>query len=273
MIGFKNGEFVDESQVTVPVDSLMVNRGYGAFEFLGIKNGNPFYMERHMARFQNSLKMLRLSIPYSIPDVQMLVQSLIEKNNLTDFHLKLFALPLSNSYSEPLIETGLFMIPVIMPVYPTVMYQTGTNLILKEYTRFLPQVKSTSYMPSVLWQNEVEEAKALDVLYHTNRIIRETSRGNIFMVRQNQVLTPGSLILKGITRSIVLELLIEKHISVSETEVPSSDLFSADEVFVTSTTKEIVPIVRIDKQVIGNGKPGPVTRMVMEEFKKLKESY
>ena len=97
----------------------------------------------------------------------------------------------------------------------------------------------------------------------------ETTKSNIFIVRNNHVFTPGANVLKGITRSIVIDILHEKQISFSEKEVSTEELFSSDEVFITSTTKGVAPIVKIDGQPIGDGNVGPVSKMLIEEYKKL----
>lgn len=271
MIGFDNGNYVPISQITIPADSLSVNRGYGAYEFLGVHNGIPFYLDRHLQRFANSLKILRLYSNYS-ESLKEIVAELIRLNINPDFYLKFFVLPL-NSNNPERMEGGMYIFPAVFPSFNALEFETGMALISREYQRFLPEAKSTAYLAGQYWQHEINQAKALDVLFHSHSLITETSRGNVFMVKNGRIITPKNDILKGITRSVVIDLMQQKGLDFVEQDISFTELLEADEVFVTSTTKEVMPIIRIDNKQIGDGKPASTTKWVMQEFARHKKAY
>ena len=214
------------------------------------------------------MSILRIGIPYSRSEIRAIIETLAEKNTAGNYGLKFFAVPI-DSADPDIYQSDLYITPVDLPVYSPEMAEKGSALITKEYARFLPEAKSTNYLPIVFWENEVKKHGAIDVLYYFNNHVLETSKSNIFIVRNNQAFTPGINVLKGITRSIVIDILHEKQIQFSEKDVLTDELFAADEVFITSTTKEVAPIVKIDGKIIGNGKVGTVSKILMEAYQKL----
>jgi branched-subunit amino acid aminotransferase/4-amino-4-deoxychorismate lyase len=263
--GFNNGRFTQIEQIITPIDCLTVNRGYAAYEFLRIKNGKPFFFDRHMARLIKTLEIMRLTIPFGLKEIETSVAELSEKNNMQNGYLKFFAIP--SSSSQLLNPADFYIIPFHGSEYPDETYQTGSNLIMKEYARFLPEAKTTNYVASAYWQYEMDQKKAIDVLYFSGNEVFETSRGNLFIARGNEIYTPDRQILKGITRSIVSDLA--KRFKISEQAISVRDLFWADEVFITSTTKKIMPIVQINNAEIGKGVPGPVSIALLEMYNEL----
>jgi branched-subunit amino acid aminotransferase/4-amino-4-deoxychorismate lyase len=272
MLGYQNKQFLEAKEIVIAADSIAANRGYGAFDFFGVINGKPFYLERHLDRFFNTMQLMRLGIKESKADVQKIIFEVINKNELSDFHIKLFAYPL-NTMHGGIIESQLFVIPVILSKETGYDYKNGIKIITKEYQRFLPEAKSTNYLPLVYWQNEIDKAGAVDVLYHSEGYIRESSRGNVFVVKKGNVSTPGEKMLRGISRSVVLDILEENSIKKNETDISVEELLNADEVFLSSTTKKILPIVKIDNHIIGNGLVGAVTKTVLTTFRQLQNHY
>lgn len=271
MIGFSNGIYVPVSQITIPADSLAVNRGYGAYEFFGVHNRKPFYLDRHLQRFANSLNGLRLYSTY-FDELEVIVNELIRLNPIPDFYLKLFVLPINANHPQKM-EGGMYIFPVIFPPFSSSEFEIGKPLISKDYQRFLPETKSTAYLAGQYWQYEIDFAGALDVLFHSQSMVTETSRGNIFMVKNGRIITPDKNILKGITRSVVIDLFRKHDLNSIEQQITFEELLSADEVFVTSTTKEVMPIIKIDDRQITDGKPGPTTQWVIREFLQHKKEY
>ena len=141
-------------------------------------------------------------------------------------------------------------------------FENGVGLIRDEFVRPNPEVKSLYYFNTLRLQKKLLEYKAVDVLFHSQRI-SEASRANLFFVKGDQVLTPASDILKGITRSKVLSLFPEIRVEDVETE----QLYEFDEVFMTSTTRDVTPVVAVEGRQIGQGEPGPVTRKVQAAFR------
>ena len=271
MIGFHNGVFRELSEISIPITSISINRGYGAFEFFEVINHRPFYGDRHLVRFHHSLRCLKLKTDFD-NRLDQIVGELIERTPLSDFYIKMFALP-HESLHNGNYEASLYLFPTVMPVYDDSIYKEGAHLILKNYMRFMPEAKSTNYLAGQYWIDEITDKQIVDVLFHYEDIISETSRGNIFSVCKGEVTTPGQNILKGITRSIVVDILNSKGIPFKEANIHISELLCADELFLSSTTKLVLPITQTGNTTIGNGKPGEITQIIMAEFKKIKEMF
>ncbi len=263
-IAFNNGTFGNISKILVPLDSITVNRAYAAYEFLRINNSKPFYVDRHLDRLFKTLELMRFSISFQRNDIEQIIDEMIVKNNVSDFYLKFFAI--TETSNKAINPASFFITPFQGHDYQDEMYQNGAILIMKEYSRFLPEAKTTNYVASAYWQYEMDEKKAIDVLYFSGNEVFETSRGNLFIVKGNNIFTPDKNILKGITRSIVLDLAKNLY-PVKEQAISVRDLFWADEVFITSTTKKIMPIININNSGIGNGKVGPVSTNILKLYK------
>lgn len=273
MIGFNNGIYEPIAAIGVPVTSLSINRGYGAFEFFEITNGRPFYGERHLARFKRSLQILNLRTDFD-DQLEAVVSEVIRLSEIQHAYLKLFALPHDlNCMDDGVRKAALYVFPTEMPLFDPILYKEGARLITHYYQRFLPEAKTTSYLPGQYWMDKECDPMVADVLYHNGRTVQESSRGNIFVVKDGAVVTPADGVLKGITRGLVLELLPEMGILHTEAEVSLDLLYGADEVFVSSTTKHILPVSKIDDKLIGSGKPGPITCKIRERFMQLKYEY
>ena len=270
--GYNNGQFIETGKMSVSVDNLGINRGYGAFDFFGVINHNPFYLERHLDRFMRTIELLRLEISCNRNEIQSLIEETIHRNSVSDFQIKLFALPLLPD-SAGSLKSGLYILPVKVAHYDDELYSKGARLITKNYTRFLPEAKSTNYLPMVFWYAELLEQQATDVLYLTGHVVRETSRANIFVVKNGTVFTPGEGMLKGITRSIVFDILSGLSIQLVTDELLINDLLNADEIFISSTTKKIMPVVEINGEKIGGGSVGQITKRIMEEFELIQKDF
>lgn len=272
MIGYSKGKYITTSNITIAADSIAANRGYGAFDFLCVINGKPFYLDRHIDRFFNTMDLMRLSIEQSPEQLYQIIYKLIEQTNLDNFFIKLFAYPVEGFLGDQ-IKCELHAIPVVIPSDASYDYENGIKLITKEYQRFLPEAKSTNYLPLVYWQNEISAANAVDVLYYSNGSVRETSRGNVFVVKGGQVITPNEKILKGISRSVVIDILKEKRIPFIEQTISIKDLYSADEVFLSSTTKKILPVVQLEEKKIGDGTVGLLSKRLMFLFEEIQNNW
>ena len=145
------------------------------------------------------------------------------------------------------------------------MYENGVKLIEVEYIRDFPHIKSTNYLMSTMLAGKMKEKGAVDVLYHYQDQISEASRCNFFLVFDNEIKTSEAQILNGITRQRVLELP-GLPLPINLTSPRMSELGKANEAFITSTTKGVLPVIQVGDQVIGDGKVGPVTKQLMEQI-------
>jgi branched-subunit amino acid aminotransferase/4-amino-4-deoxychorismate lyase len=264
-IGFKSGEFSAVKDITIPLDGIGPGRSYAVYEFCRVHKGRVFYGERHLDRLFHSLLLMNLNIGYSREKIEGIIEETIAKNKARDFFLKIFAFPEKDIKKDTLAP--LYILPVYIPPFPDEIYQKGATLILKEYQRFLPEAKSTNYIASVFWQHEMDKTGAIDVLFkHRNKIL-ECSRGNIFIVKDETFITPGQHILNGITRSIVLDIIKNEGLPFQVRQIKTSELPGADEIFISSTTKLVMPVVRINKLSVNDGKPGPLSLKILDKYK------
>lgn len=272
MIGFHNGNYFALQDLSIPITSTTINRSYAAFEFFTLVNHQPFYLNRHLNRLFQTLEILRIQLDYDKNELTTIIQQLIEKNPTQNISYKIFVIPEPDAAYD-FFKGDLFIFPIINPVKETITAKTGAKLLLKAYSRFLPEAKTTNYTAYVYWENEVLNQQAIDVLYHHANYIRETSRSNIFMVKNNIIYTPLKDVLKGITRSIAIDLIQKNNFTLKEKEISLTELFQADEVFITSTTREIMPVSVIDATLINQGKIGNITQQLMTDFRTLKNNY
>lgn len=262
--GFYNNRYTKASQIKISPDNLAIGRGYAAFEFFRVINGQPFYLERHLDRFFNTLHLLRLNINYSRPQLIQIFEEIIHKNGQPNCFIKIYALPGNSLQLEQ--TSRLLILPVDIAASPDLVYDQGVCLLFKEYARFLPEAKSTNYLPAVFWQNEMDAYNAFDVLYYSNNQVHESSRGNVFIVKKGKICTPNKDILKGITKSIVSDIIKSRNFPFEERPIFKDELLDADEVFITSTTKLVLPVVKIDTKLIADGKPGKITMELYQLF-------
>ncbi|MDO9261800.1 MAG: aminotransferase class IV, partial [Flavobacteriaceae bacterium] len=272
MIGFYNENYTDIGHLSLPICSTTINRSYAAFEFFTLVNHKPFYLDRHLNRLFQTLDILRIRLDYDNNKLIEIIQQLILQNPTENISYKIFVIPEPISNFD-FFKADLFIFPIINPLKEPISFKTGAKLLLKAYSRFLPEAKTTNYTAYVYWENEVQHQQAIDVLYFDANFIKETSRSNIFIVKNNTIYTPKKSVLKGITRSITIDLIQKNKQNFIEKEITVDELLLADEVFVTSTTREIMPISLIDATLINQGKIGKITQQLMTDFITLKNNY
>lgn len=268
-----NGELVPESEASIHVSDLGLLRGYGIFDFFLVEENIPLFVEDYLQRFFRSAAMIRLQPSFSEEEVHRQILEVIARNELQNAAIRLV---LTGGNSPDGITPARPNLVVMMhpyPTYPAAYYHSGAILITDEHQRYLPEVKTINYLNSILLQQKMKEAGAVDVLYHEHGLLSETARSNFFLVTPEQtvVTAPGG-VLAGITRMKVLELARAKF-KVEERPLRLSDLDSAAETFITGSTKKVMPVIRIDDRVIGNGQVGPVTSTLMEDFARYTQKY
>lgn len=273
MIAFINNEFLEEQEAKLQVGDLAIQRGYGVFDYFRTRNYVPLFIDDYLERLSNSVRGLGLDWSYTREEIKNIIQKLIEKNNIPDAGFRII---LTGGYSPDSFHpaTSNFIILQQLVTLPEQQkFDKGLRIVLHEYMRDLPEIKSINYLMGIYLQNKIQENKADDVLYYKDNSILEFPRSNVFIVTKEQtVVTPSKNVLHGITRKKVIELA-RKHYKVEERPVSVTELKQAAEVFLTSTTKRILPVVQVDDVVIGNGKPGDVTTNLYHNFVAMEEAY
>ncbi|MFK7775186.1 MAG: aminotransferase class IV [Saprospiraceae bacterium] len=269
-----NGKIVLAKNAKLQVTDLGLLRGYGIFDFLKVENGIPLFIEDHMVRFQNSAKEMGLKLGYSVEELKKFVMKLISKNEFKRGGMKII---LTGGYSEdgylPAKESNMIILLTHFKVPSKKTYAKGVKLMLHEHFRHSAFVKTTNYIEPIRLVNDLKKANAVDVLYHWDGKISESSRSNFFIVKKDKtIITSTSHVLKGITRKRVMNLAKE-HYKVIEKDITFRDLKNATEAFLSSTTKGTLPIVQVDGIKIGNGKPGKISLHLNELLKKQTKIY
>ncbi|MEP7142528.1 MAG: aminotransferase class IV [Ferruginibacter sp.] len=271
MFAFVNHYFLDEDKATLQVGDLAIQRGYGIFDFFRTRKNIPLFLDDYLDRFFNSAAKMRLQPAQTREELTAIIYELIKKNNLPESGIKVI---LTGGYSpesyEP-VAPNLIILQQKLPLPLPDRFATGIKVITHEYQRDLPEIKSINYLMGVWLQQKIKEQYADDVLYYKEGIISEFPRSNVFMVtRDGKIVTPSDHILHGITRKKLLELAATKY-TIEQRAVNIEEIKNAAEVFMTSTTKRLLPVTRIDDVVIGNGVAGPITVLLNTAFIKMEE--
>ena len=280
---YLNGTFVDEAQAKVSVFDHGLLYGDGVFEGIRSYDGLIFKLREHIDRLFESAHTIMLKIPMSQEALIGVVKQSLRVNKLTDAYIRLVVTRGEGDLGldpRKCKRPTVFVIADKIQLYPKKLYDQGLALITVATQRNVPealnpQIKSLNYLNNILAKIEAINAgyEEAIMLSHSG-YVTECTGENIFLVKGKQLLTPPPYIgvLRGITRQTVMTLGARQHLDVREELVTRHDLFNADEVFLTGTAAEIVPVVKIDGRVIGAGKPGPVTKKLQQGFRQLTKS-
>lgn len=266
-ICYLNGKYVPFDQACLPLNDLGIVRGYGVFDFLRTYNGVPFKLREHIQRLQNSAKLIGLSIPWSTQEIEAIAQDTLGRNNLPEANIRIVVTGGSSSdFITPLGQPSLMVIVTPVSEYPREYYEQGVKAITLQIERFLPTAKSLNYISAIGALQQAKVTNAVEALYVNQQgHVLEGTTTNLFLFRGSQLITPKEGILNGITKDVVLELA-KNQFEIVEQPIYYSDLSSCDEAFITSSTKEILPVVQIDDLHISHGKLGENTQVLMHLF-------
>lgn len=258
-----NGQIVDEDSAFIPINNMGVQRGFGVFDFFRVRDGKPMFMKDHLDRFDQSQKFMDLAFKIGRDEIQQAISNLQEKNGFKYGGFKLVLLADDEEDSNDLMP----FFYILNTKLPKKKGSVPSRLISHEYLRQFPHIKSVSYFQACLLQKEMKNAKAIDVVYYHEGIISEAARSSIFIVRENKLLTPKRDILEGVTRKNILKFSSE-IIETQITDITIEQLQEADEIFISSTLKEVMPITHLDGKQIGDGKIGLWTQKISDRFHK-----
>ncbi len=268
-----NGQLTPKATASIGVTDLALSRGYGIFDFFVVKRGHPLFFDDYFDRMENSARELHLNLPFSRAAIKQQIYELIAANNLTHAGLKLI---MTGGYSQDgytPATPNLIILAAPPPNYPASKYDQGVKLMLHEYHRTFPSAKSINYMVGVSLLPQMRAAGAEDILFYYGGQIHETVRANFFIVTNDRTLvTPEDDILKGITRKQTLALAVPFY-KIEKRVIRKEELATAKEAFISSSTKQIMPVVKIDDTTIGSGQPGKVTLHLLELLRQKEETY
>lgn len=263
-----NNEILPTENASLRVNDLALQRGYGIFDFFKTLNNKPLFLDDHLDRFYQSASILQLPVNYTRDVLKDRLQQLMAHNNIPNAGIRI---TLTGGYSTDGYSPGTPNLIITQQPLPDnrALQATGIHLATYPHQRQLPAAKSIDYLMAVWLQPFVKQQQAQDVLYHYNNIVTECPRSNFFIITANDtIITPGHNILKGVIRKQVLALAAARF-PVQEKEITLHDIYQAKEAFITSTTKNILPVVKIDGQVISNGTPGAITTLLANDLQQL----
>ena len=270
-------KLVDEQDAKVSVFDHGLLYGDGVFEGIRVYSKRVFELDAHIERLYNSAKGIRLDIPMSKEQLVAAIHKTVEANGVIDGYIRLVitrgigSLGLNPFTCEtPLV----FIIADNIQLYPEELYVKGMKIISATTVRnhplaIPPQIKSLNYLNNILAKIEALDYDVPEaIMYNHEGYVAEATGDNVFMVRKGIIYTPPTEAggLEGITRTVVIRLAGKEGIEVIEKNLTRFDLYIGDELFLTGTAAEVIGIVEIDGRVIGDGKPGPVTKLLREKF-------
>ncbi len=262
-----NDAIISEEEATLKISDLAIQRGYGIFDFLKTVAGKPIFLEDHLDRFYSSAQQMRLPVKQQRTELTDRLFALIDKNKMSESGVRI---TLTGGYSPDgfniASESNIIVTQQNFVINRD--FEKSIGLMTYDYQRQFASAKTLDYLKAIWLQPVLKEKGDDDILYHDNGMLRECPRANFFIVNEkDEILTSKSNILKGVTRKHILNLG-SRNFKMDERELTMDDLRHAKEVFISSTTKNILPVSRIDGRMLNDGKPGPVTRSRMMEFDK-----
>jgi branched-chain amino acid aminotransferase len=273
-----NGKFVDEKNAKISVFDHGLLYGDGVFEGIRLYKGCVFRLQEHLERLYDSAHVLMLELPVDIEMMTWIVAESCRRNNLRDGYIRLIITRGHGTLGlEPwvCIEPSIICIAASIQLFPKKYYAQGLEIVTVPTRRNMaeilnPRLKSLNYLNNILAKIEAHHAGCVEALMlDAQGYVSEGSGDNIFLVKKGELLTPPVYLgaLKGITRDYVMELAARENIPLRVEPFTRFDVFTADEVFLTGTAAEIIPVVNVDKRIIADGKPGETTKLLMKHFK------
>jgi branched-chain amino acid aminotransferase len=263
-----NGKIIPTEKIKISPYDLGIHRGYGAFDLMCTQNGKVFLLDEHWKRFLGSAKELGIKVPVSKKEFSDITKKLLKLNKFKKANVRAV---ITGGISEDTFccqlgkETFFIMVTEFITL-PKNYFEKGANVITLEYSRDFPWAKLTNYVAAMKKQKHKEKNNALEIIYVNEGYATEASTSNFFIVKKGKLITAKDGILHGITRKIVMDLAKKLKIPVEERKIKKQELYSSDEIFLSATNKDIVPIVKVDGKKIGDGKVGKITKQIMQAF-------
>ncbi len=275
---YLDGKFVDAADAKVSVFDHGLLYGDGIFEGIRLYGGNIFRLEEHLERLEYSAKALMLPLPLSRAELSEATCETCRQNGLTDAYIRLVVTRgVGDLGLAPWLcpKPSMFIIASKISLYPQEHYDNGLAIVTVPTRRIgpaalPPTIKSLNYLNNILAKIEARQFGALEaIMLNEQGYVAECTADNVFIVHKGEIITPSASqgALKGITRGAVLDIAKELGMPARESDMTRYDIWCADECFLTGSGAEVIPAVKLDGRVIGDGKPGPITKRVLAAFR------
>jgi branched-chain amino acid aminotransferase len=278
---FLNGQLVDKEKAVVSVFDHGLLYGDGVFEGIRAYHGRVFKLKEHLDRLYNSARAIMLEISLSKKAMEEAVLATLKANRLNDAYIRLVVTRGEGDLGldpRKCPKSSVFIITDKIALYPQELYEKGLSVITSSIRRNIPEalnpcIKSLNYLNNVLAKAEATRVNAPEaVMLNREGYVAECTGDNIFILKENALITPPTSAgaLEGITRNAVMDIARSKlKLLVKEELFTPYHIYVADEVFLTGTAAEVIPVAEIDGRMIGDGKPGKITLRLIKEFKEL----
>jgi branched-chain amino acid aminotransferase len=268
-IYYVDGKFVASDRAVIPVDDLSILRGYGVCDIMRTYKGSPYFLDDHIRRLENSAQRVGLTLPWSRAEIRDIILQTLRRNpDLGEANIRVVVTGgTSDDFFTPRGNPRLIVMVTPIRPLPDSWYSKGIKTITLVQERDVPEAKVTSYIQAALALKAAKEKNAVEVIYvNSKNEALEGTTSNLFAFFQDRLVTPDQGVLKGITRKLILTLG-HQLFRVEERPLGLEELFRADEVFITGTSKGVVPVIQIDNQMIGEGTPGKNTQRMIQALK------
>ncbi len=277
---YLNNSFVPKEEAKVSVFDHGLMYGDGIFETLRSYNGTVFRIDSHIDRLFGSADMIRLAIPKGKDELKEVIYQSLKINRLKEAYIRI---SITRGEGEIGLDPDLCKEPTFIVIskpltpFQEEIYRSGVMIVISAVRRMPPDaldpaIKSLNFLNNIMARISAKDKNAFDALMlNAQGYVTETTTANIFIVKKGLIITPplSSGILKGITRSAIILISRAIGIDLLEQDILPSDLYKADETFLTNTSLEIMPVVGIDGNLIGDGRPGEITRRLLGEYRSL----
>ena len=274
-----DGKLVDKADAKISVYDHGLLYGDGVFEGIRVYNGKIFECDAHVRRLYDSAKAIRLKIPVGPAELKNIMEQTVKANGFNECYIRVVVTRGVGSLGiDPAkcATPSLIVIADLIQVYPREMFEKGIAVITASVLRMhpsalSPRIKSLNYLNNILARIEANDAGVPEaIMLNTEGNVAEGTVQNVFIVRDGQVQTPTTHdgILEGVTRRVMLDLCGKLGIPCAEKSLQRLDLYIADEMFLTGTGGEVMPVTKIDGRQIGSGEVGPITRRLKDAFHK-----
>jgi D-alanine transaminase len=276
-IAFLNGEFVELSNAKISVLDRGFIFGDGVYEVIPVYSKRLFRLDEHLERLQNSLDAIRIDNPYPESEWKKFLSQIVMKHAEEDQSIYLQVTrgvaPRDHAFPKG-VKPTVFMMSTPLKVTDQATFEKGIAAITLDDIRWLHcNVKAIALLPNILMRQTAIDEGAQEAILVRDGEVTEGAASNVFIVRNGVIKTPpkSARLLPGVTRDLVVELAKKQGLLCEESNFSRPELQAADEIWMTSSTKEILPVVKLNDAIIGNGKPGKLTRQMYEIYQQYKQ--
>jgi branched-chain amino acid aminotransferase len=263
---FVNGSYVKKENASIHVNDIGLLRGFAVFDYFKTYFGIPFRIKDHLERLQISASLIGLDLPYSHEEITNICNELLKRNNFTESNIRVVVTGGVGADSKTKGDSGFIMTCEPRYNWDDIFYTDGIKIKTITGRRDLWLSKTCNYIRAIEYISKYKEQGFSEYLYTFENKIYECTSSNVYIIKDGKVITTDDGVLRGITRKVIFEI-INKFMPIEIREITLDESYSADEVFISSTEKEIMPVVTIDDKRVGSGEVGKCVKQLINGFR------